>query len=197
MVLFAIVAAAGCSPLAPRPDLTKFYLLTPAPNPGTQHPVVSSSPGRTIGLGPVHFPDYLSRDQVVTRVSPNQVEVSDTNRWAEALDSNFTQVLSAELAELLPSDHVVKFPWSRPAAIDYQLRVEVSRFEADRDGSVYLSARWTLIDSRHGRQLFSAESHLKEGINASEPAGDAAALSRALSEFSRQVAERIRQFENG
>ena len=195
MVLFAMAAAAGCSPLAPRPDLTKFYLLTPASNPGTQKP--SSSPGRTLGLGPVHFPSYLSRDQVVTRMSPNQVEVSDTNRWAEPLDSNFTQVLSTDLAELLPSDRVVKFPWSQAAAIDYQLRIEVSRFEADRDGNAYLSARWTLVDLRHGRQLYSADSHLKESINAGEAGADAAALSRLLGQFSRQIAERIRQFETG
>jgi uncharacterized protein len=193
--LFAILAAAGCSPLAPRPDLTKFYLLTAAPDPGLQSPTTSL--GRTIGLGPVHFPDYLSRDQVVTRVSPNQVEVSDVNRWAESLDRSFAQVLAADLAKLLPSDHFVSFPWSRLAAIDYQLRVDVSRFEADRDGNAYLSARWTLTDLHRSRQALSAESHLKESINAGEAAGDAAALSRVLGQFSRQVAERVRQFEAG
>jgi len=189
-----MVAAVGCSPLAPRPDLTKFYLLTAAPSPGTQQP--SSSAGRTIGLGPVHFPNYLSRNQVVTRLSQNQVEISDTNRWAESLDINFTQVLSTDLTEQLPSDHVVTFPWNRPAALDYQLRIEVSSFEADRDGSAYLAARWTLIDARHGRQLFAGESHLKDSINPGESAAGAAALSRLLNEFSRQLAERIRQFES-
>jgi uncharacterized lipoprotein YmbA len=183
--------------LAPRPDLTKFYLLTPVSNPATQEPAAASSSGRTIGLGPVHFPDYLSRDQVVTRVSPNQVEVSDTNRWGEPLDGNFAQVLSTDLTAQLPSDHIIKFPWSRTVPIDYQLRIEVSRFEADRDGSAYLSAHWTLIDARHDRQLGSADSHLKENINAAEPAGDAAALSRVLGQFSGQIAGRIRQFENG
>lgn len=195
VALSAMVAAAGCSPLAPRPDLTKFYLLTPASNPGAQNP--SSSVGRTIGLGPVHFPDYLSRDQVVTRLSPNQVEISDTNRWAEPLNINFTQVLSTDLAEQLPSDRVVTFPWNLPAALDYQLRIEVTRFEADHDGSADLSAHWTLIDSRHGRQLFADESHLKDTINPGESAGGAAALSRLLNELSRQIAQRIRQAESG
>ncbi|HVN63522.1 MAG TPA: ABC-type transport auxiliary lipoprotein family protein, partial [Candidatus Binataceae bacterium] len=67
---------AGCSSLlAPRPDPTKFYVLTPASE--TTAPAPQSSAGEfVLGLGPIKLPAYLDRAEVVTRAVPNRLDLS-------------------------------------------------------------------------------------------------------------------------
>jgi uncharacterized protein len=201
-VILTASMLSGCSPLAPRPDLSQFYLLTADTTPASPIAVVvspASTPtgsARGVGLGPITFPEYLERAQLVTRVAPNQVRLSETDRWAEPIDANFTRVLSANLERLLPSNNFVAFPWSRRAAVDYQVRIEVSRFEADADGSAYLAARWTILNTHNGRLIFSDQSALSEPIRPAETGGQAGALSRLLARFSGQVAQTLRQLES-
>src|SRR5258708_8560294 len=92
--------AVGCSVAWPQPDRSKFFILTPiSDSGGTAAKPASASPDSrlSLGLGPVDFPDYLRRLPVVTRVAPNQINLSDEKRWAEPLDKNFTRVLSDKL----------------------------------------------------------------------------------------------------
>ena len=63
-------------------------------------------------MGPVDFPDYFRRLPVVTRVAPNRIELSDEKRWAEPLDKNFIRVLSENLATLLNTYRIEKYPWA-------------------------------------------------------------------------------------
>ena len=83
----------------------------------------------TIGVGPVDFPDYLRRLPVVTRVAPNRIDLSDEKRWAEPLDKNFTRVLSENLATLLDTQRIEKYPWPLRTKVDYQIEIDVQRFE--------------------------------------------------------------------
>ncbi len=64
--LAALISAlifAGCSVLAPQPDLTQYFILTPISegNPGgaSQQPIASNSE-LVIAVGPIKFPGYLS-----------------------------------------------------------------------------------------------------------------------------------------
>ena len=73
IALGACLFAAGCSPLAPRPDQSKFFILTPlSDGSGPAETPASSNADSplTIGVGPIDFPDYLRRLEVVTRESP-------------------------------------------------------------------------------------------------------------------------------
>src|SRR5580704_4660938 len=99
MVLAMCVAAAGCSPLAPRPNYSRFLILAPLARGANPAVTTASTPARqlAIGIGPIDFPDYLRRSQVVTRSSPNQIELSTVDRWGEPLDKNFQRVLSENL----------------------------------------------------------------------------------------------------
>src|SRR5271155_2651372 len=100
--LGALAVAGGC--FSPRPDPSKFFVLAPvevaAPNSVAPAGLTASS-GPTIGIGPIKLPEYLDRDEVVTRVGPNRLELSDQNRWAEPLDNNFKQVMAQDLTQLL------------------------------------------------------------------------------------------------
>jgi uncharacterized protein len=109
-VLDATVLAAACSPLAPRPDYAKFFVLTPISDPPTPS-VSTTAPGRlAIGIGPIDFPGYLKRLELVTRSSPNQLDISPVDRWGEPLDKNFERVLAENLAQLLNTQNIEKYP---------------------------------------------------------------------------------------
>ena len=187
-VLWAL-AVSGC--FAPQPDPSKFFLLAPAGGvagnsiaPAGLSP--SSSP--TIGLGPIKLPEYLDRDEVVTRVGPNRLELSDKDRWAEPLNDNFRQVLAQDLTRALGTHSIVFFPWVGTTHIDYQVRIDVYRFETDPNANAQLVAHWQVLDGS-GKLLYSADSNLTEQAQPGEPV--AAALSRTVERLARQIASAI------
>jgi uncharacterized lipoprotein YmbA len=190
------LALAGCGPvLAPQPDPSKFYLLTPAADPpSTQTAAVQGSGGGyTLGLGPVKLPAYLDRPQVVTRTSPNQLDVSKTDRWGESLQNNFTSVLTRDLTAQLGTQQIVVFPWYSTTHIDLQVQVEVYRFETDAQGNAQLSAKWTVHDGTGKNILYSAESNLTQPSKPGNTADAAAALSRTVNDMSREIANMVQQ----
>ena len=193
LALGACVLAAGCSVLSPQPDRSKFFILTPIPDSaGTGAQAASTSAGSqlVVGVGPVDFPDYLRRLPVVKRVAPNRVDLSDEERWAEPLDKNFVRVLSENLGALLNTQRIEKYPWPVKDRIDYQVEVNVERFETTSDGQTQLSASWIIRDGPSDKILYASRTA------AGAPAGPdelsaSAALSGDLATLSREIASRV------
>lgn len=185
-----LLVVTGCSVLAPRRDTSRFYLLTPAADASAP-----ASPGGigheiAVGVGPIDFPDYLKRPEVVTRVDSDRLELSEESRWAEPLDANFLRVLAQNLARDLPSQRVVLFPWFGNPPMDYRVEAQVHRFDTGSDGQAQLSANWLVKDGRSGAVLFMTETT----ASAAAAPGDAnasVALSRALKTLSEQIAGQI------
>jgi uncharacterized lipoprotein YmbA len=190
VALAALCLLTGCSILAPQPDPSRFYVLTPSVDQTTPPGVAGTS---TLGLGPIKFPDYLDRSQIVTRVAPNQVVFSDVARWAEPLDRNFSRVLGENLSRLLNTERVVSLPTFVPVVAKYEIPIEVLRFESDDKGVVELSARWAIRNPAEGKLLHTSESHITE--TATEPGTKAmvAALSAAVGKLGSEIADAIRQ----
>jgi uncharacterized lipoprotein YmbA len=195
--LFAACATAaallGCGPiLAPTPDRTKFYLLTPA---DSAPALAASSLGSdfTLGLGPVKVPPYLDRPEVVTRAAPNRLELSKADRWGESLQTSFTTVLSRDLGAQLGTHQILVFPWYSTSHIDLQVEIDVYRFETDAKGDAQLSARWTILNPADKSILYSAESNLTQPSKPGDTTDAAAALSRTLADFSREIANMVTQ----
>ncbi len=53
---------------------------------------------------------------------------------AEPLDKDSVCVLSENLATLFDTQRIEKFPWPLKTRIDYQVEVNVERFETTSDG---------------------------------------------------------------
>jgi uncharacterized lipoprotein YmbA len=187
-VFAACLAVLGCSPLAPRQDYTKFFVLTADqanPPPATRDSKLA------IGIGPIDFPDYLKRLEVVTRATSNRLEVSPVERWGESPDKNFERVLSQNLAQLLQTERIEKYPWSRHTAVDYQIVIYVERFETTAAGQAQLNARWIIKDPATDKDLYASETIATAPVTAGD--GSAAiALSADLGTLSRNIASRIR-----
>jgi uncharacterized lipoprotein YmbA len=184
-----MLAAGGC--FSPRPDPSKFFVLAPvgAAAPNSIAPAgLSASSSPTIGIGPIKLPEYLDRDEVVTRVAPNRLELSEQDRWAEPLDNNFKQVLAQDLTQLLGTHSITFYPWAGTTRVDYQVRIDVYRFETDPAANAHLIAHWQVLDAS-GKLLYANDSNLSEQAQPGEPV--AAALSRTVDGLARQIASAI------
>ncbi|MGD8275436.1 MAG: PqiC family protein [Thiohalocapsa sp.] len=194
MTLAAIVVLAGCASTPP----SSFYTLTPLPQ--TADRGGDLTPGSiAIGLGPVSFPQFLDRPQIVTRDGDNRLIVDEFHRWGGSVQDDFLRVWGENLSYLLGTSQVVLFPSESRMALDYRVPVEVLAFEGTADGSAVLRARWSVTDDRLRRTYAARESAYRCPIRGSAAAGDAtaanvhyaavvAALSACLGDFSREVA---------
>ncbi len=187
----ACVFAASCSPLAPQPDRSKFFILTPVADSSApvSTPATSNDPGLTIGIGPIDFPDYLRRLQVVTLSSPNQLDLAAEKRWGEPLDKDFARVFSENISRLLNTQELEKYPWPVRTHVDYQIVIDVQRFETISDGQSQLVARWIIKDSV-GKDLYASETRAGSPVGSGET-GPSIALSNDLGTLSREVAARV------
>ena len=185
---------AGCSILSPQPDRTKFFVLTAVTDAGatgTASAAANGTPNLVIGIGPIGFPDYLRRPEVVTRTSPTTVELSDLDRWAEPLDSAFARVLSEDLSGLLGTQRIVTYPWYKSSRVDYQVECDVVRFETNSSGGSQLHSQWSIRDGT-GKLLIARESDITD-TEASSDKSPSASLSRDLGNLSQQIATQLRE----
>jgi uncharacterized lipoprotein YmbA len=188
-----LLSPAGCSSLlAPRPDRSKFYVLTPQPAAGQLSPA-SAGAGLSLGLGPITMPAYLDRPQMVTRIGPNELRLSEIDRWAEPLGANFAHVLAQDLTMRLGAARIHAFPWYSSTRIDYQVEVAVHRLETDASGRSELAAHWTITDGRNKNLLDSGDTTVAQSSAPGDTAASTAALSRSVAALSDQIVATLRQ----
>lgn len=192
IVLGACVAVVGCAPLSPRPDHSKFFILTPLAGPSPASPSFGSS--LSIGLGPIDFPGYLRSTHVVTRTAPGQLAFSPEDRWAEPLDRNFKRVLAENLTLLLKNSQIVQYPWNLSTRLDYKITVEVLNCEAIADDRSELSSRWVIRAGSGDRYLYASETKANAPISGGDT-GISIALSSDVAILSRAIASAVEELE--
>lgn len=171
------LVAAGCISLGAPPPPARFYVLAPGPPPSAARP--ERAPGLLVGLGPVRFPPYLDRSQIVTRTAPERLELSATDRWAASLPLMFSRALAERLGRAIPAE-VVDWPWRPGTAPDRRIALDVRRFEREPDGTAVLEAGWSLHAGAGGAVLARGEVRLRERAASADMTASVAALSRAL-----------------
>jgi len=144
-------------------------------------------------VGPIHLPEYLDQDQMVSRVSRNRFALSENDRWAEPLADNVANVLVENLSMLLQNDEAAVYPWPGRQRPSHQLEVEVLRFETDTTGTAYLAARYFLRDVANGRTIATNETRLTATATDRSTEQSVALLSKALGDFSVGIAKMIRE----
>jgi uncharacterized lipoprotein YmbA len=137
--LVLLLPLAGCIGGTTSPS--QFYMLEPisdlerkAPAGATKNPVII--------LESVHIPHYVDRPQIVTATDKNAYQLSELNRWAEALDYNISRVLAQNLTILVPAE--VGFSNTSTTAEQANSRVSVNilEFHVDPQGQAGLTAQW-------------------------------------------------------
>jgi uncharacterized lipoprotein YmbA len=187
-IVVALLALAACfSACAGKSASSKFYVLSPLPQ-----PVLSAAEGTVIGVFPVSMPDYLDRPQIVTRVSENEIKLDEFSRWAEPLKDSFTRALVQNLSTLLNTAKVIKTTQSTGSLISLQVVVEVVQFDGTLGGEVVLIAKWGLFEPDGKRLLMGKGSTFKEPTGAATYEALVAAESKAVAALSREIAEAIK-----
>lgn len=178
------LALAGCAKTEP----PSFYLLSSLPAPETRtRSTASDQPA--IGVGPVTLPMHLDRPQLVTRANPNRLDLAEFDRWAEPLQGMFSRTLAENLSALMGTDLVYVLPRRRLPELDYQVAVEVFRFDWGADGQVNLLARWTIFADKQSDILLTRRSLITEPTPpGSGPEEIVVGLSRAVETLGREIA---------
>ena len=195
MALGALLAIGGC---APREAPSRFYVLTPvaagapmvdrpASGAAATAPAPADARPPTVGVGPVRLPGYLDRPQIVTRKSPDQVDLGEFDRWAEPLADAIPRTVAENLAALLPNERVALFPWAGPRSIAYQVLVDVARFDGAPGGDVVLEGSWRILGPDR-KDLAERRFAITEACGGPGYPPLVAAMSRALGALSRDIA---------
>jgi uncharacterized lipoprotein YmbA len=170
---------------------TRFYTLVPVAVPTTDVNPRTAERGLAIGVGPVTLPGYLDRREIVTRRGREEIELGEFDRWSEPLKDGAIRVLGENLAILLRTDRVALLPWRGSHPVQYQVVVEVARFEGATGADVTLEARWRILGA-DGKELVLRRSTITEVVGAPGYGALVAAMSGALGALSREIATAIR-----
>ena len=206
-VLCAAPLLSGCG----RSASTHYYTLTPgqaAPYGGGAAPSMtpSGAPGAapaaasgtgaqgpcySLGLGPVDFPAYLDRTQIVTQGAGNQMQLAEFDQWVEPLQENFKRILMENLAASLCTKPLVLFPWPAGVRPRYQLAIQVQRFDGALGQEAVLRANWSILNP-DGDVLLWRSATLREPVAGPGYAPLAAAQSALVARFGQELAVAVK-----
>ena len=182
----------GCGTFSPRPDPSRFFTLSSLPQVEQATLKNSTKPERMfLGIGPIKFPSYLDRQEMVVRSAQNRFDVSEHDRWAEPLQENFSRVLSENLALLLDTDLIIIYPWSPASRPRYNVEIDVLRLEANSERNGQLFARWSVVAGADKKVAVLKESRIIRNAKEKSTDGSVAALSEAVGDLSREIAETV------
>jgi uncharacterized lipoprotein YmbA len=186
------VTLSGCATFSPRPDPSRFFTLSSLPETEKARLKNSTRPEKMfLGIGPIKFPGYLDRGEIVVRSAQNRFDVSENDRWAEPLQENFARVLSENLALLLDTDLIILYPWSPANRPRYNVEIEVLRFEASSQRNGHLSARWSVVGGADRKVAVVRESRITRNAKDKSTDSSVAALSEAVGDLSREIADAV------
>ena len=183
VLLATLMAAAGCAK-GPPPD---FYVLHAT----TSESIVGVERGIAVGVGPIELPAHLNRSQIVTRATDYQLELSESHQWAEPLKDSVSRVIAVNLSNMLESNRVFVIPRRQKVSLDFQVSIDISRFDGRLGEAAILGARWTLYGRDTREPLLSKVTIVYEQTEDGTYNALVAASSLALEALSTEIAEAI------
>ena len=189
-IVALLMHLAGCASSAP----SRFYVLSPLASSKAESQVLKDEGCIVLGVGPVELPAYLDRPQIVTRVSENELNLAEFDKWAEPLKDNFSRVLVENLSTLLCADAISIFPWKGPTPIDYRVEVTVIRMDGNVGGNASLVARWAIFRENDRKMLLTRQSSFSRRLSSEGYKALVSAQSRAIADLSREIAEAIKEY---
>jgi uncharacterized lipoprotein YmbA len=187
LVLAAAWLAAGCLGGGSRPE---YFTLSPSAR-TDGGPALAARPELGLAVGPIEFPRYLDRPEIVTRDGKHRLVFWSGHRWGGSLRSDVLRVVADDLGVLLGTTRIAVYPVEARFPLDYRVLLELIEFEGVPGSAVTLRARWTVAAGANGRALAIAEARFEEPVASASWPDLVAAHSAALGRLTRQIAERI------
>ena len=187
LALLSLSLAVGCSGTPP----TRSYVLDSV----AVEPLEEGAPAEpiSVSVGPVSIPGYLDRPEMVTRQSDTQLQIAQSDRWAESLDSGVARVLAQNLNPLLGDGKVSVFRWSGGQLADYRVAVDVLRMDGRLGADLVLEAQWRINSDRQDLAPVSNAAGITVPVEGERYEAFAAAASQALGKLSRLIAADLQQ----
>lgn len=183
--LIALALALGACGATPKES---FYTLSESP--GEERASLSAQDYGVI-VGPVSIPDLVDRPQFVLRMAGGEVRIAEQVRWAEPLKDSIARAVASNLAHQLDNARVAPQTSRDPGDNDYQVLLDVQRFDSMLSKAATLEVVWTLRRGRTGPPQIG-RTRLSEAVTGASYQDLVAAHTRALAEVSRRIADAIR-----
>jgi uncharacterized protein len=185
--LLAWLGCAGSSTPA------KFYTLSPLATAGEGiSEKKTADRNLAIGVGPIRLPQYLIRQEIVTRTDANKIELAEYDLWGGSLQDDFSRNLLENLSLLLAGKQFSLTLWPGMGAVDYRVGVDVNRFDGILGGDVILISTWSIREGQSNKMVKVQNSRIQEPTGAQSYEAMVGGMSRALGLLSREIAEAIK-----
>jgi uncharacterized lipoprotein YmbA len=183
-LVLALGVGPGCFSRTPPPE---FFTLRPV----ATAPLGVPHEGLALAVGPIDFPRYLDRSEIVRRDAANRLVLSGAHRWGGSLKNDMLRVIADDLGTLLGTSEVVIYPTEPRSGVDYRVRLDLREFEASIDGPVVLRLHWSILAGPEEQARVVRASHVEQPLASSAWADQVAAQSAALGVASREIAEQL------
>ena len=183
--LWMALVLAGCG----SPPKERFYTLGLPASAGA-----GEEANYSVVVGPITVPEAVDRPQLVVRVAPNRVEISELHRWAEPLKSEIPRVLAQALASELGAKRIAPYGLVTSRDADFQVALDVQRFESDLGEGASIEVLWSVRRARNGEVRIS-RSRVREPVSSAGYDGLAAAHGRALQRLGVEIAAVLRTMQ--
>ncbi len=191
---FSLLLVGGCGNILGKgtQEGTRFYHLNPIAESSVAEGIFKTKEQRiAIAIAVDNFPEYLQRSQIVTRTSDNRLQFAGFDQWAEPLARGFTEALVVNLSVHLSTDRIYIFPWRKNRPIDYEILLDVSRFDGELGSEVVLIARWSIFDHSGKEELLTKAAKLIEPVESKDYEAQVAAMSRVVGNLALEIAKSI------
>jgi hypothetical protein len=148
--------------------------------------------GLAVGIGPIRLPQYLVRQEIVTRTAANKIEVAELDLWGGSLQDDFSRNLMENLAFLLADNRVSLYLLPTVGKVDFRVAIDIIRFDGSRGGDVELITNWAIREGQGNKVVRGQNSRIQEATGGESYEAMVGGMSRALGRLSREIGQGIK-----
>lgn len=178
VLLCLLLALTGCGRSTP----TNYYMLE-----GGTGPILTDSlPAKTLRVAMVEGPNYLNRNNIVSRVKGGpRLILAEFHLWAEPVTNGVQRVIAETLTRPMLERDISVLPPGTANGGDYVLLLDIRRLDGNFDARAVFECHWSVLDRNDkniGGGIYSAE-EMVAGANYDALVGAESALVRGMGEY--------------
>ncbi len=147
----------------------------------------------SVGIAAVSIPRLLDRPQIVSRKSTNEIVRAESHQWGGEIREEITNVIASGLSFYLNSPNVFVYPKQSRYKPDYELFINVSRFDGELGESVLLEIDWQLEAFRGPKSLTVNQIKVERKSQTVTYADYVSSMNTLLIEATKEIAKGINQ----
>ena len=153
--------------------------------------------GPSLGVGPVNIPEYLNRDGMVRSDGANSLNIAGNERWAEPLEDGVTRVIILNLAGLVNTQDIRRFPWHPDRAPEIGIKLNILKLDTESSRAT-LIAEWSVYRVDEDGSLSRRLTRYEEPMSSANATGGeiASAYSALLASLSQDMASEVKVMVN-